>query len=271
MHKIVYTTKPDPKSLPGYWEPKVIPDIDKCITSKKLDGFDTNQAVILENVLNAKDCQSIINLMMSSDNFEEVGVQGMMDKKDEHIGSVRTSVWSPEIAEIIWNKIRNCSTMFGYTLNCDKYTATDWWQGLTGKELSQAINNKNNYKPIALSPLLRFMRYEKGGQHFAHYDAGFIYPNNKFRTLKSFVLYLTTNDGAATRFIDDKQKDKPIWEREHNDFSRPATEDEIIGKSECIAGNMLIFNHRICHDVEQYLGNQPRMIIRGDIVYEQIP
>lgn len=261
MDPIVFTTKPDPKSLPGFWESKVIPNLEQPITLKKLH-IKSSEAHIIENALSANDCKELIRFMESSQNFEEVGVQGMKDKKDERIGSLRTSIWSPGTATHIWSKIK---TLIPEFYGHDK-KASDWWQYLDKTEYPFLTKN---YTPIAVSPLLRFMKYEKGGQHYAHYDAAFIYPNTRYRTLKSVVIYLTTNQGAATRFIEDGQDHISIWDRKHDDWSRPVREEEILGKSECIAGNILIFDHRMCHDVEQYLGNDgPRIIIRGDIVYQ---
>lgn len=112
------------------------------------------------------------------------------------------------------------------------------------------------------------MKYGHEGQHYAHYDAAYIYPKKEFRSLKSVVIYLTTNQNAATRFIKDGQEKLPIWDRNHDDWNRPVKENEIIATSECIAGNVLFFNHRICHDVQQYMGTDPRIIIRGDLIYE---
>ena len=262
MHPIVNTTKPDPKSLPGFWEPKVIPYLEGSINFKTVDKLTLDEAFVLENVLSKKDCETLIEFMNASDNFEEVGVQGMKEDKDTRIGSLRTSIWSPGVAENIWKKI-SPYLMKIYGTN---WTATDWWQDLSSEELYNPITE---YNPIAVSPLLRFMKYEKGGQHYAHYDASFIYPDNNFRSLKSMVVYLTSNNGAATRFINDGQQDIDIWDRKHEDWNREVKPEEIIAKSECIQGNVLIFNHRICHDVEKYLGDEPRVIIRGDIIYER--
>lgn len=261
MDPIVHTTKPDPKSLPGFWEPKVIPELDRSVSIKALPGMSINDALILENVFSDKDCQTLINFMNASDNFEEVGVQGMKDGKDHRIGSIRTSIWSPGIAEIIWNKINE---HIPCVVGTNK-TATDWWQHLQPVEV---YSNTKVYVPVAISPLLRFMKYSTGGEHYAHYDAGFIYPNKHHRTLKSMVVYLTTNDNACTRFINDHQDNVDIWARKHEDWNRPTFEHEIIAKSECISGNVLIFNHRLCHDVQPYFGENDRVIIRGDIVYK---
>ena len=32
-------------------------------------------------------------------------------------------------------------------------------------------------------------------------------------------------------------------------------------------GSALLFDHRLCHDVEHYVGGTPRVIVRGDIVF----
>jgi hypothetical protein len=262
MDPIVYTTKPNPDSLPGFYEPrkKNIPTISnkRIIT---FDGLKPEEAFVIEGALNTIDCNKLIELMNTSDNFEDVGVQGMKEGKDERIGSLRTSIWCPEIAYSIWNNIgKLLPNVYG-----DWDVATDWAVGFPPEAVYNPILN---YKPVAVSPLLRFMKYGKGGQHYAHYDAGFIYPDQSYRSLKSMVIYLTTNEGCATRFINDGQSKVPIWERKHEDWNREVREDEIIGKSESVQGNILIFDHRLCHDVEQYLGDNPRIIIRGDIIYK---
>jgi hypothetical protein len=263
MLEIIKSTKPEPNSLPGFWEPndELVPLLPKSVTVKEFENIDKDNAIVLENVLSEEECKSLISFMNCSPNFEEVGVQGMKDKKDDRIGSLRTSVWSPKIAEGIWNRIENFLSIKW----CGKFTATDWYQ----KNEIYYIDGDCEAEPIAVSPLLRFMKYSNGCSHNAHYDASFIYPNNpNYRTLKSMVIYLTTNENAATRFIDDKQQNKPIWNRNHDDWNRGVRCDEIIAKSECIAGNVLLFDHRMCHDVEQYFGNKERIIIRGDIIYE---
>lgn len=262
MDQIVNTTKPAPNSLPGFYEPAHTIELSNDNKIETIDGIDFDDAFIIKNVLSSEDCQKLIEFMHTSNNFEDVGVQGMMDKKDERIGSKRTSIWSPSVAEQIWNKIDKYLPIVAPT----QFTPTDWWQGKVDIN-SNKSTPVPEYYPVAVSPLLRFMQYGKGGQHYAHYDAGFIYPDNNYRTLKSMVIYLTTNDGAATRFINDQQYEA-VWHRNHNDWEREVREDEIIGKSECIRGNILIFNHRVCHDVEKYMGGQPRIIIRGDIVYK---
>lgn len=263
MNPIVYTTKPESNSLPGFWEPtSQYPELSEPPSIKLLKGLSKDEAFIIENAISPRECNELIRFMNCSPNFEEVGVQGMKDKKDERIGSLRTSIWSPSTAENIWNKINYLLPV----VHRGVYTATDWYQFLSEKELYEG---GLKYLPVAISPLLRFMQYNNGGQHYAHYDASYIYPNYRYRTLKSMVIYLTTNEGAATRFVNDGQESVFIWDRNHDDWSRPVKPEEVIAKSECIAGNILIFNHRLCHDVEHYFGDNKRIIIRGDVVYKQ--
>lgn len=258
IHEIITSTKPKADTLPGFFEPEHSIQLDPIPFPSNIAGIPDDQAMVIRHALSSTECQLLIDFMNQSDNFEDVGVQGMMDQKDERIGSKRTSIWAPEVAHQIWHKIQG---FLQTSKTCDVYTPTDWWQ-------QRKVTDYPVFIPIGMSPLLRFMQYENGGQHYAHYDAAYIYPDPKYRTLKSVVIYLTTNPGAATRFIEDSQSSLPTQDRNHNDWDRPVKEDEIINKSECIQGNILIFDHRLCHDVEQYLGNQKRIIIRGDIIYQ---
>ena len=115
----------------------------------------------------------------------------------------------------------------------DNETSTDWWQD----------DHHRIWEPVAISPMLRFMRYQNDSEHYSHYDAGYFYPDNIHRTLKSLVIYLTTNEGGATRFINDNQKFIPVWERNHSDWSRRAKETEIMYSSYPETGKAIIFNH----------------------------
>ncbi len=86
------------------------------------------------------------------------------------------------------------------------------------------------------------------------------------------MLYLTTNKTCATRFIyDEKNVNLPVWERTHDDWSRRVKDNEVILVSQSKIGRALIFDHRLCHDVEPYDGAEGhRIIIRSDIIYKKI-
>lgn len=255
MLKELTDSKPDIAKLPGGWEPHIndIPIINGTNRSETTEAIPG--ALLLKNVLSIEDCHELMNLMELSPNHESVSVQGNKDVSDSRIGSTRTTIWAPRLADSLWDRIQ---PLIG-ELICDEFTLTDWHQG---------DHTRQAWIPISVSPLLRFMRYDKGGKHYAHYDAGYIYNDDSYRTLDSIVIYLTKNDSGATRFVDDKQSG-PVWDRNHNDWTRETQESEVLFESLPYPGNILLFNHRMCHDVGEYLGHEgPRIIIRGDIVYK---
>ena len=250
--KIVHTNKPDMNKLPGGWTTDVNIDFEKTNTYVNLHKVDDSLIYSIDNLISENDCQTLIDLMMKN-KLSPVTIQGRQDFIDDRIGSVRATCWSETIADSLYNKLRK----FLFTRSFNQYTATDWWQG----------DKKEYWSPVGVSPMLRFMKYEKHGQHYAHYDAGYLSPS--YRTLMSFVIYLTTNEnGGCTRFINDKQDQLPIWERTHLDWLREATDDEVLLKVSPKAGRILLFDHRLCHDVEAYLGDNDRIIIRGDIIFK---
>jgi hypothetical protein len=215
---------------------------------------------VFHNVLSEDDCKQLINLFTTQITKQKVSVHGVLDSNENcGVGSIRTTGWSLRIAQMIWDLLSQYPIT--NTLYANEYYSTDWHQG----------NVSKYWKPVGLSPMLRFMNYEVGGQHFAHYDAGYIFDNPRFRTLKSVVIYLsshTYDQGGATRFINDGQKNIPIIERNHDDWTRQALDHEVIYSIWPKMGNILTFPHRLCHDVQAYIGKEPRIIIRGDIIYE---
>jgi len=251
---VIKHTKPNKSCIPGFWEieedPDVIPGDRNIISRFNVDG---NGVLMIHDFLSDKTCNILIKMFNKSKIQAPVSVNGL---KDEvlGIGSKRATGWSENIA----NKLTKLILPYLPKLYCNELTATDWWQD--GKH--------KVWNPVAISPMLRFMRYEKDSEHYAHYDAGYFYDDNIHRTLKSFVLYLTTNNTGSTRFINDNQEKIPVWDRDHNDWSRRVNNDEILLESFPKKGKLLIFNHRLCHDVEQYDGQDgDRIIIRGDIIY----
>jgi hypothetical protein len=255
MNPIILSTKPDISKLPGGWEPDEVPLLTET-TSVKL--ISNPPSIILENVFSENECSSLIALMDRSPNIEPVTVQGRKITKEESIGSVRTTIWSVQLAEQIWHKIKK----YIPERIMDEKTPTDWWQN---------DKNRRHWKPIMCSPISRFMKYEKEGQHYPHYDVGFIYGDDAIRTLQSVVIYLTTSkEGGATRFIKDGQKNLPVWKHNQDDWTREAKDEEVINQAAAIIGNVLIFDHGLCHDVKTHLDKEPRIIIRTDIIFEAI-
>lgn len=266
-HELIKSAKPDLKKLPGGWEPGFSPSLSKdtktifpSIHAAKAGELPDNVAYVAKSLLTQEDCEKLILFMESSTNFEQVSVQGYKKDsesvKDYKVGSNRTSIWSPGLALQLWEKFKTfvqCRAM-------SDFSSTDWWQG---------DRSRKNWRPVGITPLLRFMKYTNGGQHYAHYDAGFIYPDDNYRTLQSIVIYLTSCDNSGrTRFIRDYQENIKVWDRDHNDWSRETKSEVVISSVLPCAGDALIFDHRLCHDVEKYTEDKPRIIIRADLLFE---
>ncbi len=255
MNPIIVSTKPPISKLPGGWEPQGVPSLTEATSIKLLSE---PPFMILENAFSQKECAALIDLMNQSPNIEPVTVQGRKITKEEAVGSVRTTIWSVSLGEQIWNKIKNYIPE--RTMN--KKSPTDWWQG---------DKTRTRWRPIMCSPISRFMKYESGGQHYPHYDVGFIYADDSIRTLQSVVIYLTTSKkGGATRLIHDNQEQLPVWEYNQEDWTREARDNEVIGQADAVTGNVLIFDHGLCHDVKIHLDEEPRIIIRTDVIFEAV-
>ena len=250
--------KPNANNLPGFWDIKETPILQSGNLLTKdvfLTEETSNTVQVIHGLLSQETCENLIEMFNRSGIEAPVSVNGL---KDENfgVGSKRASGWSEYIA----NQLTDMIIPKLPVLSCNAYTATDWWQG--AKQIRR-------WKPIAVSPLLRFMRYQHDSEHYAHYDAGYLYPDGQHRTLKSLVIYLTTNEIGATRFLDDGQDNLHVWNRKHQDWSRRAEKSEIRESVYPVAGSAVVFNHRLCHDVEQFQGaDKVRIIIRGDIIYE---
>ena len=193
---------------------------------------------------------------------EGVSIQGMMNPVPENIGSRRITMFNRALAKELERLFEHVD--FRKERVMTDYDSTDFWQG---------DKSRRNWRYEGVSGVLRTMVYSAGGQHFAHHDQGFIYNNDNYRTLYSFVLYLSTNNSGATRIIDDKQGHLPVWERDHSDWTREAREDEVLFKSYPKKGSLLLFEHRICHDVQKFIPEsevEERIVVRGDLIFRSI-
>jgi len=269
-------TPPDLAQLPGGFVPN--PELIPIITGstpfvEEIRGLNGN-AFIIHHALNEFDCADLRAFFAEAPIAAPVSVAGFNESMSSAntmgvTGSMRTTMWTPELAELVWDQIK----MFFGPRYMEDTTSTDWWQAKSQiRPLSvwHEMKIHRHWAAVGASPMMRFMKYEDGGEHYAHYDAGYFYPDGEHRTLMSFVLYLTTNtEGGATRFIKDAQSDLPVWKRTHDDWDRQVKEEEVIKAVQPREGSILVFDHRLCHDVQPYLGENPRIIVRGDIIYKK--
>jgi len=266
---LLSSEKPDMTKLPGGWETPdfLVPNMDNSLieysTVRDLREIsqEDGKAFVIKHALNVFETHKLIGLMNASPNFEKVSVQGRKDVLSYEVGSNRTSIWSTKLAQELWPKIR---FHLPVVRRFNNYSRTDW---LSKQDRSKGI--VTYWKPVGLTPLARFMKYSDGGKHYAHYDAPFIYKDPKFRTLQSVVIYLTTHtNSGATRFIEDKQNNNQMFDRNYSDWIREVEPKEVKLEVHPEAGSILIFDHQMCHDVQEYKGKDPRVIIRMDVLYE---
>jgi hypothetical protein len=122
-----------------------------------------------------------------------------------------------------------------------------------------------------VSKYFRFMRYEKGGEHFPHYDSDFEvfqYPGTLgaktlYATKYSLVMYFNDCETGEIAFIEHDGKDKSDW-------ARQATDYEIFLKIKPKAGKLVLFPHDVCHTVLPYTDDDERYIVRGDLIFTKV-
>ena len=85
------------------------------------------------------------------------------------------------------------------------------------------------------------------------------------------IFFLSDAAGSgATRFIADGQGELRSAARDFDDWSRAPRADEVLVRCEPRAGDALVFDHRLCDDVERWEGPGARVSVRADVVYEAI-
>lgn len=179
-----------------------------------------------------------------------VGIQGLSNIKDNaQIGSYRKTIYDEPLANYLSKFIMS---QLPDTVVTDAYSPTD-----TGTEETTL------WKMNRVSPLFRYMEYEGGGEHYAHYDAPYVTDENT-RTLFSGVMYLTTNASCGTRILLDNQDHVKFKDRKTEDFKcrneKLATWVFLQSQENYVS----IFPHGVCHDVTVNSLDK-RIIIRFDI------
>lgn len=218
-----------------------------------------------ENVIDPNSVKELLQYFNSIKTSEDVSIHGVKDLS-VGIGSKRSTVWSTELAEAFTKQFRS---LFGFDRITNDYTRTDCWQNIPEEYSTDDLR----WEFIGFSPMFRFMSYLNGGEHYAHYDSSYIYDDPQYRTLSSVVIYLTTNKSGATRFIYDNQDSKIQSERKTNDWKEKTRPELVYKEFYPVSGSMLTFDHRICHDVSQFIPqkeNEKRIIIRTDLIYKLV-
>ena len=162
-------------------------------------------------------------------------------------GSLRCSTYSVELATYLWNVLRGNFLSLVYATHPD----TDFSKG-------------EIWKAVGVNPLMRYIGYENNAKLVPHYDYAYNDSEGR-RSLYSVVIYLTTNDKGATRFLKDEHANN--WNKDLNDKDIDFNSKiEFSCKAE--AGKAFIFPHHILHDSEPT--DEFKLIIRTDIMFEKV-
>jgi NAD+ synthetase len=117
------------------------------------------------------------------------------------------------------------------------------------------------WRPIGINPYFRFIRYLDKDNLVPHYDSPTVF-NDTTKTLRSVVIYLTTNKTGQTCFIKEREQ------ADYKDWAMSETQTDILETIPCVKGSALVFNHRLLHSSHQ-IEDEEKIIIRTDIIYEK--
>ncbi len=224
-------------------------------------------ALILDPLIPAEEAQALV-AETANKKWEPAGLDGYKQKSPEDpIGSWRATAYSPEYAQILWERIAGTIPMI-------RHIPTG-----TNLDAQTAAPGAIVWRPVGINPAFRFIKYDptKDNLLFPHYDA----PPNKRPgdpnipdTLDSLVIYLTNAQegmGGETAFLVDPQRETSALSRNLKDWNRSASPEEILTKVVPQQGLGVIFPHRVLHSSQRLDPNGPeKIIIRSDIMYEPV-
>jgi NAD+ synthetase len=213
----------------------------------------------IDNLLSPGECDEVLH-EVARHRRVPVGTNGYLRDFTpgvSKVGSWRSTVYSPELAERVWARVR---PFLAPVREFDPCAMTDW-------------GGHPVWRPIGVNPAFRFIWYDQGGELVVHYDAGFNPGDGVTHTLMSLVLYLNDCDskyGGRTRFIRDSQRHLEYAARDFSDWTREARPEEVLCAVSPVKGRALLFDHRVLHDSEPWSGSTPKVIVRTDILFERV-
>lgn len=183
--------------------------------------------------------------------IEEVSITGIKENINDGKGSYRYSTNSRILSEFLTDVINELGIV-DTNVEENKYLF---------KASSETIKQKEYYKFIKVSEYFRFMKYEKGGQHYPHYDSDYCF-NDGVITKYSLVMYFNDCEDGEIVFCKDNRMN-----HKNTDWKRQCNEDEIILKFKPEKGKIILFSHDLCHSVLSFTGDYRKMV-RGDLEFK---
>lgn len=217
-----------------------------------------DSAFLVHGLLTPEECQALRS-DLARRSWVPVGQNGMrrgFDPQRDMTGSHRATSFDPRIAFLLWERLAGRVPMLR-TMADD--TPTDG-------------EGSRVWRAVGVNPLLRFIKYERGGLLVPHYDAPYEAPDGS-RTLMSVVVYLSDAPGApeggATRLLIDPQRNRPLSERDYADWAspEPSRSPRVLFRILPQGGSALILDHRVLHDADVLAGDRPKLLLRTDILF----
>lgn len=249
------------------WNPKVVnesamfPVSNASITTA---GNHVFPVYVADQVFTGEFCKNLINEFEAQDKYP-VGIDGYCNSIN-NAGSFRAMAWAEEFANVMTETFDGF--MIEKELNFDSESKV--LKSRRGHEFRTSLEHEHtHYKMLGSTPWMRFMSYSNGGMHVPHYDAPFVNEAQRYVTLFSWVLYLNTPNGIGGEFQfvrdarNDHTNDPFYWDR--SDWRNMS--DEVILSVAPTQGRLLVFPHWLCHQVQKYIGEGHRYIVRGDLAY----
>jgi len=160
-------------------------------------------AFLLYNVLQEQECKYYI------EKSDELGYKHLNWDLINRV-NYRLMINSPELSEIIWNRIepylKNLEIVVDSLQNTSTTPLKDNGKkkiilNLKGIEYLGAADGV--WTPIRLNTRFRLCRYNPGGKFGAHYDGSYV-EDEEERSLLTFMIYLNVGyKGGHTNFLDD--------------------------------------------------------------------
>jgi hypothetical protein len=261
MHNLLKFSNVKTYNKPS-WNPLVmednsIPNVQKI----EYDFYSKYPVYIADNFVSEDMCNDLIKQFTLQEKHP-VGVDGYCDSA-ANVGSYRANAWAEELSMVFSHKMKDIvHEKFFKISKSNKELASN------GVDFSTPFLPNSQYELLGSTPFMRFMQYKSGGMHTPHHDAPYINNDENYTSLFSWVLYLNTPDGTGGgfQFVDDlKQRGKHPSYWDTSDWTHMSPNVTLEVRPVC--GRLLIFPHWLCHQVEKFIGEGYRYIIRGDLAY----
>lgn len=236
---------------PIYAKPSDITLPENCVVRPVISPTQPLDFVLPENV-----CSTLLATYLTfTDKMERVDNRGLRQVCQAPLYRIRN--YDINFAKYLSDAL---ATSLPAQLVFNERSRVDWQ--------SDNPENFNVWNLIGVAPYFRYLQYNSGSEHLPHYDTTHKLKEDPLvRTLYSGIIYLTDNQTGATAFIDDEQHHLKYQDRDHSDWDRQATHDQIYEWSIPKRGNIVVFPHGVCHSVMPNYSGTSRQIIRFDIYY----